>query len=262
MKIAFFQMDCMWESSTWNLDKVSQWSRGLESDIDLIVLPEMFATGFSMDPSKIAQGMDGEIVVQVTALAVEIKKAFIFSAAIKSEGRDGAEHFYNRLFFIAPDGTRMIYDKRHLFRMANEHKHYAEGEQQLFIHYKGFKIMPLICYDLRFPIWSRAANGCDLLIYIASWPSARRYAWETLLRARAIENQCYVLGVNRVGDDPKNHYCGSSVALDFMGQPIASATDDLECGVVAQLDKAKLDEFRAGFPAFMDADKYTINIEE
>lgn len=262
MKVAVFQMDIVWENPQWNLDKVSNWARGLESDVELVVLPEMFATGFSMNPSSIAQTDTGEIVLFMTNLAIEVGKAFIFSAAIKSVNQKGVEKFYNRLYFIGPDGVRMVYDKRHLFRMAGEHNFYSDGEQQLFVHYKGLKIMPLICYDLRFPIWSRAANSCDILIYIASWPEARRYAWDTLLRARAIENQCYVLGVNRCGDDPKNHYVGSSVVLDFMGKPIAMAEDNMECGVVCDVDKAAIDEFRKGFPAQMDADKYSIQIEE
>lgn len=261
MKVAFFQLDIIWENAQWNLDKVGQWVKGLGSDIDLVILPEMFATGFSMNPEKIAQSMDGEIVTYITNLAKESQKAFIFSAAIKEEEKQKGL-YYNRLFFIAPDDTRLVYDKRHLFRMANEQDFYTQGKQQLIIHYKGMKIMPLICYDLRFPVWSRAANKCDILIYVASWPESRDYTWNTLLRARAIENQCYVFGVNRVGDDPKNHYCGSSVALDYLGKEISTADRNLECGVVVNIEKSPLDEFRAGFPTYMDADKFSIDIED
>lgn len=261
MKVAFFQMDIVWENPTWNLDKVAQWVRGLDTEVDLVILPEMFASGFCMDSERIAQPMDGQIVTYMQDLSVQTGKAIIFDAAIKATDRAEKEKIYNRLIFVAPDNTRLVYDKHHLFRMAGEQNHYDAGDQQLIIHYKGFKIMPLICYDLRFPIWSRKASECDLLIYVASWGESRRYAWDTLLRARAIENQCYVVGVNRVGDDPKEHYCGSSVALDFFGKPIAQADDDLECGVCAELDKEKLDQFRKSFPAAMDADKYTINLD-
>lgn len=260
MKVALFQMDSMWENPAWNIDKVALWAEGLPADIDLCVLPEMFATAYSMNPKRIAQPSDGEIVTRMQNLAISTGKAFIFSAAISATDREqGSEQYYNRLFFMAPDGARLVYDKRHLFRMAGEHEHYAAGTQQLIVHYKGFKICPMVCYDLRFPAWSRVAKECDLLIYIASWGAPREYAWSSLLRARAIENQCFTVGVNRVGDDPASHYSGDSVILDFMGKPIVTATPDLECSVSAELDIEALNEFRTVFPAAMDADNITIN---
>ncbi|MFI3294922.1 MAG: nitrilase-related carbon-nitrogen hydrolase, partial [Rikenellaceae bacterium] len=228
MKIAIFQMDTTWEAPQWNIEKAALWVEGLDAEVELCVLPEMFATGFSMNPERIAQRMDGEIVTQMTDLALRTGKALIFSAAIEDTDRHtGKSMFYNRLFFIAPDGTRLVYNKRHLFRMAGEHKHYGEGDNHMVIHYKGWRIATYICYDLRFPVWSRKSAECDLAVYIASWPEPRSYAWSTLLRARAIENLCYTVGVNRSGDDPANHYSGDSVILDYMGMPLAQATPSL-----------------------------------
>ncbi|MEG1606695.1 MAG: nitrilase-related carbon-nitrogen hydrolase [Mucinivorans sp.] len=258
MKVAAIQMDSLWENPSANLIKARQIV--LSTDAELLVFPEMFATGFSMNPQRIAQKMAGEVVTRMTELAIESGKALIFSAAIEDahSTAPNESHFYNRLFFIAPDGTRLVYDKRHLFRMANEQEFYAAGQNRLVIHYKDFRICPMVCYDLRFPVWSRQKGDYDLLIYIASWPEVRSYAWTTLLRARAIENQCYLMGVNRVGNDPKNLYSGDSVVVNFLGQPLVEATPSTEQVVSVELSLQELEQFRAGFPASMDADKFTI----
>lgn len=255
MKIAIFQMDIMWENPQWNIEKAKLWIQGLTNDVDLAVLPEMFATGFSMNPAKIAQTENGDILCTMKKLAQETDKAIVFSMATKED-----ENNYNRLFFVEPSGKIHRYNKRHLFRMANEHKYYIEGTEQVIILYKGVRFMPLVCYDLRFPEWTRIAqNNADAIIYIASWPQAREHAWKTLLKARAIENQCFVIGVNRVGDDPKNHYSGNSAIIDFMGENLAQCTPDLECASIAELNTNKLNEFRANFPAHIDADNFTLH---
>lgn len=254
LKVAAVQFNSAWESVQSNIETASEMV--IRADADLVILPEMFATGFSMSPEKIAQTMDGRIVSEMVSLAMTSGKALIFSAAIASS-KENAK-YYNRLFFITPDGEYRTYDKRHAFRMGGEHEHYAEGTDKLIIEYKGFRICPLICYDLRFPVFSRCRNDYDLLIYIASWPAVRSYAWSTLLRARAIENQCFTIGVNRVGDDPKNNYSGDTVILGFLGKPIVAAEPGVEETIVAELCLSDVDEFRRGFPAHMDADKFEI----
>ncbi len=263
MKIAVFQFDPIYGQTQWNLDKVARWIEGLAPDIELCVVPEMFATGFITQPEGLAQKMDGEIVSTMTSLAQSSGKALVFSAAIEDTEREsGEQKYYNRLFFIAPDGVRLVYDKRHLFSFGGEHKHYSAGKNHLSVHYKGWRIALYICYDLRFPVFSRESARCDMAIYIASWPAARSYAWSTLLRARAIENQCYTLGVNRVGDDPVGHHSGDSVVLDFMGMPLAEATPSLECSVTADLDLSAQRQFRERFPAVRDADSFIIKLED
>lgn len=253
LKVAAAQIDCLWENVTENLRKVCDAVHN--SSADLVVFPEMFATGFSMSPEKIAQPSDGTIVSSMRSLATQSGKALIFSAAISEN-----DNFYNRLFFIFPDGELKTYDKRHLFRMAGEQNHYAAGDDRLIVEYKGFRICPLVCYDLRFPVFSRrtTAGNYDLLIYIASWGAARSYAWTTLLRARAIENQTYCIGVNRVGDDPKEGYSGDSVVLDFFGRPLVEAKSGCEQVVEAELSLEKLEKFRTSFPAAADADNFAI----
>ena len=170
--------------------------------------------------------------------------------------------FYNRLFWVRPDGSYECYDKRHLFRMAREHEHYVAGAQSLLVELHGWRICPLVCYDLRFPVWSRrcAALDYDLLIYVANWPAVRRYPWQTLLRARAIENQAYCLGVNRVGADGMGYeHCGDSVALDYMGQSVLSAPEHTWQGR-ATLSYSALQQFRQKFPAYLDADTFHLDL--
>ncbi|MFI3287237.1 MAG: amidohydrolase [Rikenellaceae bacterium] len=251
LKVAAIQCDIEWESIALNIQRAEDLVR--LSDAELVIFPEMFATGFSMSSSKISQREDQSIVTAMHSLAVSEGKAIIFSAAIQ-EG----EKFFNRLYFITPEGEIHRYDKRHLFRMAGEHENYSAGTQRLIVEYKGFRICPLVCYDLRFPVFSRGADTYDLLIYIASWPDARSYAWNTLLRARAIENQSYTIGVNRIGDDPKNHYDGNTVILDFLGKPIVEALRDTEHTITAELSLEQLRTFRENFAAHKDADKFTI----
>ncbi|MEG1075688.1 MAG: amidohydrolase [Mucinivorans sp.] len=250
--VAAVQFNSAWQDVAQNLQAACV--AVSDADADLVVLPEMFATGFSMNSELIAQGMDGQIVSTMTRLSRQTNKALIFSAAIAADGK-----YYNRLFFITPNsGVERTYDKRHTFRMAGEHNHYASGTDRVVVEYLGVRICTLICYDVRFPVFSRSKGDYDLLIYVASWPAVRSFAWKSLLTARAIENQTYLMGVNRVGDDPKEHYSGDTVILDFLGATIAAADKDVEQTVVAELSMDKLETFRSGFPAYLDADKFEI----
>ena len=183
MKIAIFQMDILWENPQWNLEKAKLWIQGLKAqNTQIAVLPEMFATGFSINPTKIAQTESDYILATLTEIAATTGIAIVFSMATQ----DGDNH-YNRMFFVEPSGRIHRYDKRHLFSMAGEHNNYKAGNKQLVIEYKGVRFLPLICYDLRFPIWSRIAQTqADAIIYVASWPDSRAHAWKTLLQARAI----------------------------------------------------------------------------
>ncbi len=251
LKIAVVQSDIVWEQSATNVEKAVEIIANC--DAELLVFPEMFATGFSMSPERIAQQPNGEIVETMITAAVKHKKALIFSVAIAEK-----DTFYNRLFFITDNGEVSTYNKRHLFRMAGEHNNYSAGVERLIIEYRGFRIAPLVCYDLRFPVFSRNHNDYDILVYIASWPSTRSYAWNSLLRARAIENQCYLVGANRVGSDPKNEYSGDSVILDFLGKPLVEATQFKAEVVTAELELEALSEFRESFPAYLDADRFNI----
>lgn len=262
LKVAAFQMDMAWEKPEENIANAEKWIR--ETDADLVVLPEMFATGFSMSPSEIAQPMNGEIVTRLTALATESGKAIITSVAIElagTESGDSQAGYVNRLFFFAPDGVYLTYDKRHTFRMGGEDLKYKAGEKRLVVHYKGFRICPMICYDLRFPVWSRNRGDYDLLIYIACWPDVRSYAWSSLLKARAIENLSYCIGTNRSGDEPKNRYSGDTVILDFMGKPMAQAKPYAQQMITTELSLEALNDFRAKFPAHLDSDSFTITCD-
>ncbi|MEG0601476.1 MAG: amidohydrolase [Mucinivorans sp.] len=252
LTIAAVQFNIAWQDVEQNLRSARR--AVLASSADLVVLPEMFATGFSMNSDRISQSMQGSIVSQMTDLARDSGRALIFSAAIAHDGVH-----YNRLFFITPQGgVERTYDKRHTFRMAGENEHYASGYDRVVVEYLGVRICTLICYDLRFPVFSRFRGDYDVLVYVASWPGVRSFAWRTLLAARAIENQAYVVGVNRVGDDPAEHYLGDTMILDFKGEPLARAARDEQETIQALVSIDKLEQFRSSFPAWRDADKFEI----
>ncbi len=221
---------------------------------DLVVLPEMFTSGFSMDSVDLAEPEDGPstqwLLAQAACLQAVITGSLIIQAA------DGS--YRNRLLWARPDGTLAHYDKRHLFRMAGEHKHFSAGEEQVLLELKGWQVRPLICYDLRFPVWSRDPHDTDLLLYTANWPAARRQHWNRLLPARAIENLCYVAAVNRVGEDGKGHpYSGDSQVLDFQGDSLLNA--EAAAGVFrVRLSGAALATYRERFPAYLDADGFAL----
>ncbi|QLC74045.1 amidohydrolase [Pseudomonas sp. LPB0260] len=221
---------------------------------DLVVLPEMFSTGFTMDSASLAEPEDGPSTVWLQEQARRLQAVVTGSLIIQAA--DGS--YRNRLLWARPDGSLAHYDKRHLFRMAGEHKHYAAGEQQVLLELKGWRVRPLICYDLRFPVWSRDPRDTDLLLYTANWPAARRHHWNRLLPARAIENLCYVAAVNRVGEDGKGHaYSGDSQVLDFQGETLLNA--EAAAGVYRlALSGADLAAYRERFPAYLDADAFEL----
>lgn len=253
LRVTLVQAEIAWQAPATNRRALAAHFRGLTGHTDLIVLPEMFSTGFSMDAEGLAESMDGPTVGWMREEAAATGCVITGSLIV----RDG-EHCHNRLVWARPDGTLEHYDKRHLFRMANEQQHYAAGTRRLIVELKGWRICPMICYDLRFPVWSRNWGDYDLLLYVANWPQRRAHAWSTLLKARAIENLAYVVGVNRIGKDGNGAtYGGDSVALDFLGQPLSSegGGDRVETAV---LDFGSLQKYRDAFPAHLDADRYEI----
>lgn len=261
LKITIVQSDLFWEDISKNL---SAFSTKLESikpkNTDIIVLPEMFSTGFTMDPKKNAETVNGKTLLWMKSISKEKNAVIVGSIAIKENG-----NYYNRLYWVDPEGKILFYNKRHLFRLAKEQDYYTAGAEQLKINFKGWKIRPFICYDLRFPVWSK--NTCnekgeyshDVMIYIANWPEIRSYAWNTLLSARAIENQCYVIGVNRIGVDGKNiSYSGDSKALDYLGKPIINIPSHTNSMHTVTLNYNELIEYREKFTVGFDWDKFDI----
>jgi omega-amidase len=253
LRVTLVQSDIAWQDPGANRRRLAGHFRGLAGHTDLIVLPEMFSTGFSMDAEGLAEQMDGPTIGWMREEAAAMGCVIAGSVIVRDQGRH-----YNRLVWARPDGTLEHYDKRHLFRMAGEHEHYAAGGARLTMELKGWRVCPLICYDLRFPVWSRGRGDFDLLLYVANWPARRAHAWSALLRARAIENLCYVAGVNRIGRDGNGaSYAGDSVALDFLGQPLSSegGGDRVETAV---LDLQSLRSYRESFPAHLDADAFEL----
>ena len=253
MKVALLQTELIWEESETNISRIGTQIENLESIPDLIVLPEMFNTGFTMNAEKNAQSMDGEAVMWMKEQSSSLNTAICGSVIIKENG-----HYYNRFLWVQSEKIICIYDKRHLFRMANEHHHFSAGKNRPIVEYKGWKIMPRVCYDLRFPVWSRSTE-IDLQIYVANWPSPRIAAWDKLLMARAIENQCYVIGVNRIGSDGSGKdYLGHSIVIDPKGNPQTPVHKENEGWVISDLNLESLNSFREKFPLAMDADKFHI----
>jgi predicted amidohydrolase len=261
LRVSLVQGATRWQNAAANREYYGAFARSLKGQTDLIVLPETFTSGFTNDTLHSAETMHGESLTWLASLAQEVSATITGSIVI----RDGERHV-NRLVWMRSDGTIDIYDKRHLFRMAKEHERYAGGNARLIVELNGWRICPQVCYDLRFPVWLRNRYNVtaperfdyDLLIFVANWPSARRYPWSTLLRARAIENLSYVVGVNRVGIDGNElHYAGDSAALDFVGQPLVELGAQ-EQVVTVTLDPAALAAHRERFPAWMDADDFAL----
>ncbi len=258
LRVALVQTDLHWQDKTANLALLEEKIWSLKNTCDLIVLPEMFATGFSMESALLAEPMNLQVHKWMKQLAAQTGSV-ITGTVIISEGGN----YYNRLLWVMPDGTTQHYDKRHLFRMANEDASFASGTKLPIFSLKGWKICPQICYDLRFPVWARnhwnIGNAAyDLLFYVASWPAARILAWDTLLPARAIENLSYCLGVNRVGIDGNQiAYTGHSAAYDFKGERLVDLGEKDQIQVVS-LSRSSLEEYRSKFPAWKDADKFTL----
>ena len=258
LSIALIQTDLYWKNKVANLAMLEEKIWEINQKIDLIILPEMFPTGFSMDASELAEPMNLGVTKWMKQMAAQTGSVITGSAIIQEGGK-----FFNRLLWVSPDGTIQHYDKRHLFRMADEDKSFSAGEKLPIFSLKGWKICPQVCYDLRFPVWSRNIQkdgeaAYDLIFYMASWPAARISAWDSLLPARAIENLSYSIGVNRVGDDGNGiGYNGHSGAYDFKGAPIAflGETDQFQ---IVTLEAKLLEQFREKFPAWMDADDFLI----
>ena len=253
MKIALIQTSLSWENPMENRSHLAQKITGFMEDVDLIVLPEMFSSGFTMNPKAVAETMQGETVSWLQHLAKAKNCAITGSLVIEENG-----NYYNRLVFVFPNGDIETYDKRHLFALAGEHQFYTAGVDKLIINYKGFKICPLVCYDLRFPVFSRNAENYDVLIYVANWPKPRINAWDILLKARAVENMCYTIGVNRIGTDNHNHeYVGHSQVVDFLGEYVLEP-QEADSVFIVELDKAKLLETREKLAFLNDRDIFEI----
>lgn len=256
MKIAIYQYDILWESPENNLRKIDKVMSEVSNKCDLLVLPEMFTTGFTMKPKDVAEKMDGKSISFLKEATKKYNLAIIGSLIIEENGNN-----YNRMLLITPEGELNYYDKRHLFRMSGEDNHFASGGKLEIFQYKGFNILPQVCYDLRFPVWSRNNNNkYDIAIYVASWPTVRIKVWDILLQARAIENVCYVIGVNRVGTDPVIGYNGHSCVVDYLGKKIVETTEDKEQYIICEIEKEPLEKFRGKFPAHLDSDNFTIDI--
>ena len=253
MKIALLQAPLIWENPIANRKYFEEKINAISENVDLIVLPEMFTSGFTMNPKAVAEPMQGETVLWLQSLAKAKNSAITGSVVIQEK-----EKCYNRLVFVFPSGDVKTYDKKHLFTLAGEDKIYTSGTEKIIIEYKGFKICPLICYDLRFPVFSRNTEEYDVLIYVANWPKPRINAWDTLLKARAIENMCYTIGVNRIGEDPNKHnYPGRSQAINFLGNFLIEP-HETEGVFITNLDKNTLLESRQKLGFLNDRDAFTL----
>jgi omega-amidase len=257
LRVTLVQTTLSWHDAASNRQRFEQLLAPLAGDTDLIVLPEMFTTGFTMKPDEAAEPANGPTLAWLASWASKTGAAITGSIATAEGGK-----FFNRLLWMRPNGSHVAYDKRHLFRMAREHQHYAAGSGKCIVELQGWKILPLVCYDLRFPVWSRNRIGddgeYDVLVYVANWPARRRYAWQTLLKARAIENLSYCVGVNRVGKDGTGiEYLGDSMAFDYLGQALFDESTE-EIVKTVTLERAGLEEFRRKFPAHLDADGFVL----
>lgn len=255
LKVSIIQTSLFWEQKEENLTMFSQKINAITEKTDLIILPEMFTTGFSMKPSQFAENTDSETLRRMRSWASDKNCAITGSIIVKEKNS-----YYNRLIWVRPDGTYETYDKRHLFRFAGEHQQYSAGSKKLIVDLKGWKICPLICFDLRFPVWSRNLNQeYDCLIYVANWPAVRSSAWSTLLQARAHENQCYVVGVNRIGNDGNAiPHSGNSGIIEPKGDVISTIQPNEQRTETIKLSWYNLESYRKKFPISADADNFKI----
>jgi len=280
LKITTIQTSLHWENKSANIQLFDGLIASIKENTDLIVLPEMFSTGFTMNAKSLAENMKGETVAWMLKKAKEKNAVICGSLIAEEQGK-----FFNRFVWARPGGTFTHYDKRHLFRMAEENNYYAEGTEKIIVELKGWKICPLVCYDLRFPVWSRNKVGSwklevgsqklevrgqkmedgsgkydyDVLLYVANWPERRNIAWKTLLPARAIENQCYVVGVNRVGRDGKDiSYSGDSAVINAKGEIMSTTKANEEKIETVTISYNELEDFRKQFPVFLDADDFEL----
>jgi predicted amidohydrolase len=259
LTVTIIQTNLFWEDKKANMEMLQEKIQSINEPTQLVVLPEMFSTGFSMKAEILSEKMNGETVQWMKKIASEKKIIITGSIIIEENG-----NYFNRLIWMLPDGKFTFYDKRHLFAFADEHSHYSRGNKKLIASVNGWKINLQVCYDLRFPVWARQTAGAsevkyDLLINVANWPEKRNLAWKTLLQARAIENQCFVAGVNRVGEDGnKINYSGDSMIIDPQGEILYQKANDEDVFTIT-LKKEKVNEVRNHFPFLKDADLFIIN---
>ena len=256
LRVSLVQTELTWQNAAANRAHFTALLKPLANHTDLIVLPEMFTTGFMMQPEAYAEAFEGETLTWLIQEARQLNAAIAGSVAMKV-----AQGFVNRLLFVTPEGDVHYYDKRHLFRMGNEQQHYQAGTERKVFNYRGWRIFPQVCYDLRFPVFMRNHNDYDLAIVVANWPAARRLVWRTLLQARAIENQSYVVGVNRVGKDGNGlEYSGDSLAINFRGEMMIDQSIGEAFMETTRLDLATLQAFREQFPAWQDSDTFELKL--
>lgn len=253
LRIALLQTPLYWENPALNRQMLAWKIRDLGGEADLVVLPEMFTSGFTMHPEKVAETMDGPTLQEMQGWSHETGAALCGSLVIREDGR-----FYNRLVWVEPEGRVLHYDKRHLFGLSGEDGPYTPGHQRLVITWRDWRILPAICYDLRFPVWCRNTDDHDLLLVVANWPELRRRHWQALLTARAIENQCYVAGVNRIGRDDNGHeYAGDTALIDYQGETLLNGAN-VETVLTATLDKEALLRYRERLPFLADRDPFSL----
>jgi len=254
LKTAVIQADLYWEDAMKNRELFSAKIAEIKDEIDLIVLPEMFSTGFSMNAENLAEPVQGTTFKWMQDIAKQRDVAVTGSVIVEESG-----NYYNRLYFVFPDGTFKKYDKRHTFTLAKEDLTYTAGNERLIVEYKGWKICPLVCYDLRFPVWARNTEDYDLLIYVANWPETRIHAWDVLLQARAIENMSYCIGVNRTGPDGNDYqYNGHTAVYDGLGASMFDNTSAEEFTKIVSLDRSISLEIRKKLKFLQDRDQFSI----
>lgn len=254
LRITTIQSNLLWEDVSANVAYFTNKLSVLSGKTDIVILPEMFTTGFTMYPKKVAETFEGASTIEwMKKMSLNINAAICGSIVIEEHG-----NYFNRLLWVTPDGVVEYYDKRHLFTLAGEHIPFTAGVKKLIVEYKGWKICPLVCYDLRFPVWCRNVEDYDLLIFVANWPEKRRHHWKSLLMARAIENQSYLVGVNRVGKDENQLvYTGDTSVIDYAGEILYQKSDVEEVNTL-ELSKEKLQNFRAKLNFLADKDEFEI----
>jgi predicted amidohydrolase len=254
LKIALIQSNLVWENPIQNRINFSKKIESITESVDIIILPEMFTSGFTMNATAVAETMTGETISWLLTSAKKYNCAIMGSLVILEDST-----YYNRCVFVEPDGKISTYDKRHTFTLAGEHKVYKAGTEKIIIDFKGWRICPLVCYDLRFPVWARNTDNYDLLIYVANWPKPRINAWDALLKARAIENMSYCIGVNRVGLDANNYeYPGHSACYNVLGERVDNITENKEDIQVVTLNKSDIEHYRNKLNFLNDKDNFNL----
>jgi predicted amidohydrolase len=254
LRISLVQFEVVWENPLANKLKLESLLAPLKGQSDLILLPEMFTTGFSMNVRELSESMEGDTVKWMRELANKSGSALAGSLVIEED-----HHYYNRYLFVTPSGEINYYDKKHLFSMGAENQYFNPGNKRVIVDYSGWRIALFVCYDLRFPVWCRSIKDADLMLFTANWPDARKIVWQTLIKARAIENQLYVAGVNRIGKDGAGiNYSGDSLIIDPKGNVLCDLAGPRELVATTTISLQELNGFRDKFPLFRDADSFDI----